>query len=146
VATHSLKGQNVTYIFKFNNRRSLTIGYQIIEYKDFFYIYRIISVDSQSTKMMLEQFIESNNSDLGFVSGKQTDISRLNEFIELMIKLIEQKEEIEFPTIERTKRIRYFSRQVFKQGIVKLSLDKFQEWKEKTNKIKIYKRQENNNE
>lgn len=146
MATHSLKGQNVTYIFKFNNRRSLTIGYQIIEYKDFFYIYRIISVDSQSTKMMLEQFIESNNSDLGFVSGKQTDISRLNEFIELMIKLIEQKEEIEFPTIERTKRIRYFSRQVFKQGIVKLSLDEFQEWKEKTNKIKIYKRQENNNE
>ena len=136
----------MTYIFKFNNRRSLTIGYQIIEYKDFFYIYRTISVDSQSTKMMLEQFIESNNSDLGFVSGKQTDISRLNEFIDLMIKLIEQKEEIEFPTIERTKRIRYFSRQFFKQGIVKLSLDEFQEWKEQTNKIKIYERQENDNE
>ena len=132
----------MTYIFKFNNRRSLTIGYQIIEYKEFFYIYRTISVDSQSTKMMLEQFIDSNNSELGFVSGKQTDISRLDEFIDLMIKLIDQ-EEIEFPTIERKQRIRYFTRQIFKQGIVKLSLEEFQDWKEQTKQIKIFKRQEN---
>ena len=132
------KRNNMTYVFKFDTYRSLTIGYHIVNQNDFYYIYRTITVDSRKTKEMLESYIPDDNPVIGFLRGEKTDISLLNDFVQVLKSIMEKN--IVYPENKRPFEITYFQKQVFKQPKMKLSIDNFMDWNSMNSNIKIIKK------
>jgi len=82
--------------------------------------------------------VPADNPVIGFLRGEKTDISLMNEFVQVLKNIMEK--ELVYPENKRPFEITYFQKQVFKQPKMKLSIENFIDWNSSNSNIKIIKK------